>query len=169
MNNLRKGFTLIELLVVIGIIIILTSIVLVAVNPGRQFAQARNAQRKSDLIAISNAVYAFAAEHNGDLPDNDNDDMVPGFPIAPICIGSDAVAGCFNLATAGAQDTDKDVDTDIDEPIVPTYIADIPVDPSVGAADGSDTGYTIYLDAATTRITIAAPGAELGQVLSITK
>ncbi len=38
----QKGFTLIELLVVIGILTVLLSIVLVAINPARQFSQANN-------------------------------------------------------------------------------------------------------------------------------
>jgi prepilin-type N-terminal cleavage/methylation domain-containing protein len=36
-KNNKKGFTLIEILVVIGIIGILATVVLVAVNPSRQF------------------------------------------------------------------------------------------------------------------------------------
>lgn len=67
-SNLQKGFTLIELLVVIGIIGILAAVVIVAVNPARQFASARDSQRKSDLYSITSAVYQYAVENNGNLP-----------------------------------------------------------------------------------------------------
>src|SRR4030042_5487928 len=97
----NKGFTLIELLVVIGVIGILAAIVLVAVNPGRQFAQARDTQRRSDLYATTNTIYQFAAEHNGRLPDTDGSDATSNFPTAMTCIGN--TTPCFDLAAATNQ------------------------------------------------------------------
>src|SRR5438105_4042615 len=67
-NNLQKGFTLIELLVVIGILAVLLSIVLIAINPARQFAQANDTQRRSDVNAILNGIHEYMADNNGNLP-----------------------------------------------------------------------------------------------------
>jgi len=128
----QKGFTLIELLVVIGVIAILAAVVLVAVNPGRQFAQARDTQRRSDLYSITNAIYQYMAEHNGKLPDNDGNQATDNFPVAAICIGTQSP--CYDLSIAG----------DSPDTLVPTYIADIPLDPQNGTAE--NTGYTIYQD-----------------------
>lgn len=63
-----KGFTLIEILVVIGIIAILATIVLIAINPARQFAQSRDSQRTSNVNAILNAIGQYIADHKGTLP-----------------------------------------------------------------------------------------------------
>lgn len=52
-----KGFTLIELLVVIAIIGLLSSIVLASLNTAR--AKARDAERKSDMKQISNALELY--------------------------------------------------------------------------------------------------------------
>lgn len=65
MKQLKKGFTLIEILVVIGIIAILATIVIIAINPARQFAQARDTERTSDVSAISNAIGQYIADHKG--------------------------------------------------------------------------------------------------------
>jgi prepilin-type N-terminal cleavage/methylation domain-containing protein len=68
-RNSNKGFTLIELVVVIGILVILFAITLAAINPARQFAQARDTQRRNDVNAILNAVHQYAAsENNGVVP-----------------------------------------------------------------------------------------------------
>src|SRR5437667_6776235 len=64
----QSGFTLIELLVVIGILAVLLAIVLIAINPARQFAQANNTKRRSDIGAILNAVGAYTADNAGKLP-----------------------------------------------------------------------------------------------------
>lgn len=155
----RSGFTLIELLVVIGIIGILIGIVVVAVNPGRQFAQARDANRKAHLNAIVNSVYQFAADHNGNLPDTDVDPAVNSFPSSSTCIGS--AAPCFDLAAAG----EIEAAVGQQELIVPTYMNAIPVDPSTGVA--GNTGYYIYRDA-NGRLVASATG-ELEASITVSK
>lgn len=158
--NIRKGFTLIELLVVIGIIGILAAVVLVAVNPGRQFAQARDTQRRSDLLQITNAIYQFAAEHAGNLPDTDNVATTSDFPTTPTCIGTGGA--CFDLSIAGETDG-ADAGTEPDDPIVPTYIAALPTDPSIGIS--ADTGYTIFVD--TDGRVVASAAGELAGTITV--
>lgn len=157
--HLRSGFTLIELLVVIGIIGILAAIVLVAVNPGRQFAQARDAQRKADLLGITNAIYQYAAEHNGSLPDTDVDPQVNSFPSTPTCIGTGG--GCFDLGSSG----EIEAAVGQQELVVPTYIAAIPMDPSTGSA--ANTRYYVYRDV-NGRLVATASG-ELSGTLSVSR
>ena len=64
----NKGFTLIEILVVIGIIAILATIAIIAINPARQFAQARNSQRYSNVESILNAIGQRVADNKGLFP-----------------------------------------------------------------------------------------------------
>src|SRR5258708_1758768 len=63
----QRGFTLIELLVVIGVLAVLLAIVLIAINPARQFSQANNTKRSSDVNAILNSVHEYAADNKGSM------------------------------------------------------------------------------------------------------
>lgn len=60
-----KGFTLIELLVVIGILGILATAVVLAINPEQQIARGRDLQRQSDLSSIQNALEQYRHDNNG--------------------------------------------------------------------------------------------------------
>lgn len=155
-NVCRKGFTLIELLVVIGILAILLAIVLVAINPARQFAQANNTQRSSNVNSILNAIHQFAADNNGTLP-----------------AGIDTTVR--TITDSGAINT-----VDLCAALVPTYIADLPLDPTSGTESpaasvctdvGADygSGYTVVTSATDNRVTVAAPTAELGATITVTR
>ncbi len=64
----KRGFTLLELLLVISIIAILASIIIVALNPGKQVGDARNNSLRSGVNAIISAVAQYTLDNNGALP-----------------------------------------------------------------------------------------------------
>lgn len=145
-HNLNKqaGFTLIEILIVIGIIAILAAIVLIAVNPARQFAQANNAQRSSNVNAILNAIGQYVVDNKGDLS------------------GIDITTSPQNISDGGA---------DICDILVPTYMPSFPTDPEssskgagiaesdCGPSDSYNTEYQVEKDT-DGRITVSAPNTQ---------
>ena len=62
----RPGFSLIELLVVLGILVVLLSLLLPAMNRARE--QSRRAVCVSNLHNIGAAIMKYATENNGKLP-----------------------------------------------------------------------------------------------------
>lgn len=153
--NSKAGFTLLEILLVVGIISILAGIVILAINPTKQLGDTRNAQRRSDVLTILNAVYQYAID--------------PGNKI------SDLAGGDLDTAKSADDDCADDansIDTyGLDGDLVgteATYLTAIPIDPVDGVADTSS-GYFIHLNSTTGRLTVCAPSAESGVTISVTR
>jgi type IV pilus assembly protein PilA len=149
----RQGFTLIELLLVIGIIAILAAIVIVAINPSRQLAQTRDAQRKSDTNTIINAVYQYSIDHNG-LPTTFQD-----------CTGTvGTYSGTMMISKSQMPPAVGFVNLNA---LSGTYVVSMPIDPlAVYAAAGTGaTGYGICkLPGTSQRIRVCARGEILSDI-----
>ena len=160
----QRGFTLIELLVVIGILAVLLAITLIAINPARQFSQANDTKRSSDVNAILNAINQYMADHQGSLPAS-----------LSACT---AVLPCTLTDVASTAEAPT---VDICASLVSGYLAALPVDPltnsgtAVTEAECSNaettynTNYQIYQSATNNRVTVLAPAAEISDSITVTR
>ncbi|HLC38737.1 MAG TPA: prepilin-type N-terminal cleavage/methylation domain-containing protein [Patescibacteria group bacterium] len=141
----KKGFTLLEILLVIAIIAILAAIVIVAINPGKQLADSRNAQRWTNVNTVLNAVYQYSLDNNGNLPASIT------AVNTEICKSGGTCTGLIDLSVLTTNEV---------------YLTSIPTDPQGVSTNGA--GYEI-VKTANGRVTISAPDAENNVTISVTR
>jgi|GEM_PF-670403 prepilin-type N-terminal cleavage/methylation domain-containing protein len=148
-----KGFTLLEILLVIGAIGILSAIVLVAINPNRQLAQARDAQRKIDINTINKSLEQFLIDtysYPSEITNNYQE----------ICAtGSKSITTSLN--DSPSVDCTGKLDLRV---LIPTYISSMPRDPQ---STGSGTGYYVAINQSNNKISTKSFNIESSQNIAI--
>ena len=150
----KRGFTLIEILLVVAAIAILAGIVILAINPSKQLGDTRNAQRRSDVSTILDAVYQYSI---------DTDSL----PIS-IATGTGCGVSTQEIAKTGAATTTNLID--LSTYLVTStakYLVSMPIDPQSNST--SSTGYEIFKSATTSRVTVCAPLAEQSATISVAR
>jgi prepilin-type N-terminal cleavage/methylation domain-containing protein len=142
----NKGFTLLEILLVIAAIGILAAIVLVAINPNRQIAQARNTVRQADINTIQKAVEQYLIE-KGSYPNG---------------ITNTYREICNTGSNNNTQGTVSNECIDLRE-LVPDYIASIPVNPSTS----THSGYYAWINDINNKVAVLAGKGENGKVIGV--
>lgn len=149
----KAGFTLIEMLLVVATIAIIAGIVILAINPSKQLADARNSKRRADVQTILNAVYQYSIDASGTLPSAINIDSLCSSPANEICQSS---ANC-----SGSGLTDLSVLTNAQK-----YVTSIPYDPQ----NTNNPGTSYYISKNSYgRVTVCAPLAEQSVSISVTR
>ncbi len=146
MRRSAPGFTLLEILLVVGAIAIIAGIVVLAINPSKQLADTRNAQRRLNVSTILNAVYQYAIDNSGTLP------ATITTTTTGIC--KTGAGSCTSLIDLSVLTTNG------------TYLVSIPTDPTGVSANG--TGYSISKNT-NGRVTVSAPSAENSATISVTR
>ncbi len=144
-NILRKGrgFSIIEILLVVAAITILAGIVIVAINPGKQFMEIRNTQRVSDVNKILAAINHYMVDNDGVLPENLEEEELE------ICQTS--ASDCEGLLDLSVLTNNE------------RYLVAIPVDPQkVRGENGA--GYTVRVTE-NGRVVVSSSYAEGGAVI----
>ena len=126
---------------------ILAGIVILAINPARQLAEARNTQRRADVNKILNALYQYTIDNDGEVP---------------ATITTTATDICASDSVNCGSNADLSVLTHDEK-----YLISLPRDPGSGCTTGS-TCYTVR-KSVNGRITVEARLAELDATIGVTR
>jgi type II secretory pathway pseudopilin PulG len=149
-----QGFSMLELTLVIALILIVTAVLFMTLDPGGLSADARNRKRESDANALIGLIYRNITDNGG------------VFTCATGALPASSTNIADNNPAAG--------DYDIANCLIPQYTSALPYDPRASGAHFSgvgdyDLGYRVMISSSTNRVTISAPNAERGAVIQVTR
>jgi prepilin-type N-terminal cleavage/methylation domain-containing protein len=136
----RKGFTLLEIVPVLTIVAFLATIVILSLNPKKQFLEARNSARKNDIAHIADAIAEYSRDKSTDLLMS-----IPTGSAQELC--ADLLTGSCSLMV-NLRD------------LYDLYLEDVPVDPLSEDPDSINEHSRYFIIRRGNRITISAPDTE---------
>lgn len=146
------GFTLIEIVIALAIIGILIVVFTIYINPAQRLAETRNNERTLHINTILNAVGQNISNNSGTFSCS-----AGAIPTTTARIMASTTASTYNIYDC----------------LIPEFLSAMPVDPQTGTMGNSsttyNTKYSIIRNATTSQITITAPDAELGEIISVTR
>ncbi len=149
-----RGFTLLEILLVIGMIAVLATVVLVALDPAKRFRDVRDAKRATDVQSILSAIQTYIVDNQGTMP--------TGLSTTEKQLGTGP--GCA-LATGGCAVTGNTDCVDFSSTLA-KYLETVPKDPNGGTT--TLTKYSAVIDA-NGIVTVKACGTEGGTNISVSR
>jgi hypothetical protein len=138
------GFTLIQMVITVAVLAIIVGTVMYNEDPEKRIGRARDAQRITELDAITSAISNYELEYHS-LPAN--------FSIATLGIGEKRVL-CSSAATLSCDGQTKDCVVVNDPNFIGKYLQALPIDPEKSAT--TDTGYYITRSENNTGLVVGA-------------
>ena len=146
----KKGFTLLELLIVIGILAILSTTIIIVINPAQLLKKARDSQRISDLNTMKTAIAYYITETTV-TPDIGTISTSQTYSdLADVLCGAAGVAPAVTYTTGGSGWIPIDFDNDLTGG---SPIGALPADPNKTTIAASPGRYYVYLVGSTTDYT----------------
>lgn len=138
----KKGFTLLELLIVIGILAILSTTVVLVINPAQLLKKARDSQRISDLNTVKTAIAYYITEASSPNIGVVNTTTTYSDVASVVCTAAASADASVALTTAGSGWIPIDFDTEL---AGGSPIGSLPSDPNPTLVGANPGRYYVYM------------------------
>ena len=137
----KKGFTLLELLIVIGILAILSTTIILVINPAQLLKKARDSQRISDLNTMKTAIAYYITETSSPSIGSLFSAQTYSDLAAVKCHSTATVAPAVTYTTGGS----GWIPINFDGMAGGSPIGSLPADPNITLIDATPGRYYVYM------------------------
>ena len=137
----KKGFTLLELLIVIGILAVLSTTIILVINPAQLLKKARDSQRISDLNTMKTAIAYYITETSSPSIGNIYTANTYADIAGAICCSGATLAPAVTYTTGGS----GWIPINFDGMTGGSPIGSLPADPNITILAADPGRYYVYM------------------------